>query len=421
MLKLAHEHVLSGHLGVTKTFRRVSRYFYWPGLKLDVSNFCRSCPVCQLAGKPNKNIPVAPLQPIPVMREPFERLLVDCVGPVPKSKSGHEHILTIMCTATRFPEAIPLRSIRAQMIIKELVKFCTTFGLPRVVQTDQGSNFTSKAFTQTLAELGVKHQLSSAYHPESQGALERFHQTLKSMLRSYCIAHGKDWAEGLPYLMFAVREAEQESLGFSSADLVFGHTVRGPLKLLSEQLLAKDSLPVTVLDYVSTVRERLYKACELAREHLITAQSRMKTRYDKRSVNRSFQSGDSVLILLPESGSVFRAKFSGPYEVKEKLSDTNYVIYTPDRCRKTRVCHINMLKQFIVRGEKPISSSVSPVVVATVSEMPEDEPVEKVAQVAAKKLQNSAILSDFQSFLAHLTTKQSEQIIKLVHEFPSIG
>ncbi len=61
------------------------------------------------------------------------------------------------------------------------------------------------------------------------------------MLRSYCLAHGKDWAKGLPYLMFAVREAEQESLGFSPADLVFSHTVRGPLKLLSEQLLAKDS------------------------------------------------------------------------------------------------------------------------------------------------------------------------------------
>lgn len=128
------------------------------------------------------------------------------------------------CTTTRFPEAIPLSSIKAKVVIKELVKFCTIFGLPRVVQTDQGSNFTSKAFTQALVELGVKHQLSSAYHPESQGALERFHQTLKSMLRSYCIANGKDWAEGLPYLMFAAREAEQESLGFSPADLVFGHT-----------------------------------------------------------------------------------------------------------------------------------------------------------------------------------------------------
>ncbi len=79
-----------------------------------------------------------------------------------------------------------------------------------------------------------------------------------------------------------------------------------------------------------------------------------------------------------------------------------------------------MLKQFIVRGEKPISSSVSPVVVATVSEMPEDEPVEKVAQLQLKSFKTLLYWVICQSFLAHLTTKQSEQIIKLVHEFPSI-
>lgn len=196
--------------------------------------------------------------------------------------------------------------------------------------------------------------------------------------------------------------------------------MRGPLKLLSEQLLAKASSPVTVLDYVSTIRERLQKACELAREHLVTAQSKMKTRYDKRSMSRSFQPGDSVLVLLPDPGSVFQAKFSGPYEVKEKLSDTNYVIHTPDRRRKTRVCHINMLKQFIVRGEKCVSSLVPSVAVATAGVIPEDEPVGKDVQVVAKRLQNSAILSDLQSFLVHMTKEQSEQIIRMVQDYPSI-
>ncbi len=72
------------------------------------------------------------------------------------------------------------------------------------------------------------------------------------MLRTYCLASGKDWAESLPFLLFAVREAEQESLGFSPADLVFGHSVKGPLKVLSEQLLAKNALPVPVPDCVSS-------------------------------------------------------------------------------------------------------------------------------------------------------------------------
>ncbi len=105
-------------------------------------------------------------------------------------------------------------------------------------------------FAQVLKVLGVDHQLSSAYHPESQGALERVHQTLKSMLRAYCLGTGRDWVEGLPLLLFAVRETVQESLGFSPAELVFGHTVRGPLKLLSEQLLSKYPVSSNVLDYV---------------------------------------------------------------------------------------------------------------------------------------------------------------------------
>lgn len=99
-------------------------------------DFCRSCHTCQVSGKPNQTIPVAPLKPIPVMGEPFEHVIVDCVGP---------HI-----------------------------------------QSDQGSNFMSKIFAQVMFEHSAKHHTSSAYHPESQGALERFHQTLKAMLCKFC-------------------------------------------------------------------------------------------------------------------------------------------------------------------------------------------------------------------------------------------
>ncbi len=84
VLKLDHEHPLSGHLGVTKTFHRVSEYYFWPGLKSAVSDFCHLCDVCQRAGKPNQKIPLAPLYPIPVLSEAFERLIIDCVGPLPK-------------------------------------------------------------------------------------------------------------------------------------------------------------------------------------------------------------------------------------------------------------------------------------------------------------------------------------------------
>ena len=226
ILNLAHETPMSGHLGVNKTYHKILNHFYWPGLKSDVSQFCKSCHTCQMVGKPNQTIPKAHLQPIPAFDEPFSRIIIDCVGPLPKTKAGHEYLLTIMCASTRFPEAIPLRNIKTKNIVMALVKFFTFVGLPKSVQSDQGSNFMSGIFQQVMHELGITQFKSSPYHPESQGALERFHQTLKNMIRSYCFDTEKDWDEGIHLLLFAVRESVQESLGFSPFELVFGHTVR---------------------------------------------------------------------------------------------------------------------------------------------------------------------------------------------------
>ena len=123
ILSLAHSHVWSGHLGITKTYDRILRHFFWPGLKRDVAAFCRTCHTCRVTGKPNQVIPPAPLCPIPALGEPFEHVLVDCVGPLPKSRTGNQFLLTIMCVATRYPEAIPLRKITAQAVVKALIKF----------------------------------------------------------------------------------------------------------------------------------------------------------------------------------------------------------------------------------------------------------------------------------------------------------
>ncbi|KAI2647623.1 Retrovirus-related Pol polyprotein [Labeo rohita] len=184
------------------------------------------------------------------MGELFERLILDCVGPLPKSREGYQYILSFMCVATRFSEAVPLRNLKAKTVMKELIKFCSLFGLPRVIQTDRGTNFTSKLFKQVLDNLTVTHVTSSAFRPQSQGALERFHQTLKTTIKTHCLESGRDWAESLPLLMFAIRESVQDSLGFSPAELVFGHIVRGPLKLLSEQLLVTKPTTRSVSEYV---------------------------------------------------------------------------------------------------------------------------------------------------------------------------
>ena len=187
-----------------------------------------------------------------------------------------------MCATTRYPEAILLHIQRAKPVVKALTKFFSIFGLPKINQSDQGTNFMSKLFAQVMKELNVKDVKSSPYHPESQGAFERFHQTLKAMMRKYCLESNKEWDEGLPLLLFAVHETLQESLGFSLCDLVFGHTVCGPFRLLKEKWLSES--PKTehnVLDYVSSFCEPLNHACQLACENLTQSQSKMKHHYDK--------------------------------------------------------------------------------------------------------------------------------------------
>lgn len=443
VLNLAHDHPLSGHLGVTKTYKRILKHFFWPGLKKDVVSHCRTCHVCQVTGKPNQKIPPAPLVPIPIVGEPFEHVILDCVGPLPKTKAGNQFLLTIMCSATRFPEAIPLRKITAPVVIKAMIKFFSTFGLPKIVQTDQGTNFLSKVFTQVLTSLGIKHRTSSAYHPESQGAIERFHQTLKSMLRKYCMSSEKDWDEGIPLMLFAIRESTQESLGFSPADLTFGHVFRGPLKVLKDGMLNEKSKGVNILDFVSRFRERLHNVCTLARESLSVAQEDMKGWYDRKAVVRDIKPGDDVLVLLPVPGSALSARFSGPYKVSKKLSETDFVINTPDRKRKFRTCHINMLKLYYPRKvsgnlEKEQLAAVSsdPLVAAVtavcdsadVSELPslgechndDDDFTFRNDLTMCGRLLNSEILDNLPDYFNTLSETQRRDLIKLLREYPML-
>ena len=122
----------------------------------------------------------------------------------------------------------------------------------------------------------------SAYHAQSQGALERFHQSLKSQLRSYCVQMDRDWEDGLTWLLLAAREVTQESTGFSPNNIVFGHTVRGPLNPLYEQWKDADP-PENLVDYVNWFHHRLYAAGVLAKKKMVSAQGKMKTLYDWRA------------------------------------------------------------------------------------------------------------------------------------------
>uniref|UniRef100_A0AAQ4P9U3 Integrase catalytic domain-containing protein n=1 Tax=Gasterosteus aculeatus aculeatus TaxID=481459 RepID=A0AAQ4P9U3_GASAC len=261
-----------------------------------------------------------------------------------------------MCHATRYPAAFPLRTITSKAVVKALTQFISTFGIPKIIQSDRGSNFTSHLFAQVLKQLKVKHNKSTAFHAQSQGALERFHQTLKSLLRSYCTELSADWEEGLPWLLLSAREVVQESTGFSPNDLVFGHKVRGPLAVLQDGCLPEEP-PRNLIDYVNGFRLKLYRAGELAKEKLKCSQKKMKLRYDRQSELREFTPGDRVLALLPLVSSPFQAKYCGPFNVLRKVSDLNYLIETPGYRKSFKLCHVNLLKCYHSRDQSKVEGT----------------------------------------------------------------
>lgn len=134
---------------------------------------------------------------------------------------------------------------------------------------------------------------------------------------------------------------------FSPFELVFGHTVRGPLKLPKEKWLTETS-DLNLLDYVSDFKEKLYTACKFAHENL----KKMKVWNDKNARNRYLKPGDKVLVFLPIPGHPLQARYYGPYEIERKISDVNYVVSTPGRRKQKQVCHINMLKEYHERCDR---------------------------------------------------------------------
>ena len=339
-----------------------------------------------------------------------------------------------MCQTTRYPAVYPLRSITTRSIVA-LSQFISYFGIPWVIQSDQGSNFTSQMFAEVLGQLKVKHNKASAYHAQSQGALERFHQTLKSLMRSYCTELKGDWEEGLPWLMLSAREVVQESTGFSPSELVFAYKVRGPLSVLQDGLKVAEP-PVNLIDYVNGFHRRLHLAVKMAGDHLTAVQSKMKRYYDRRTEPQVFCPGDQVLALLPILGSPFQAKFAGPYTVVRQVSEQNYLVDTPDRKKSTQLCHVNLLKAYYARISVPgadVVQEVKPAMLTTVAHMlPASVSVGETGDeeegdvrgpgdgVLRPRLKNSETLADLGGLFCHLSEEQGRDLSGLLAAFPSL-
>lgn len=357
VMRLAHESIMSGHMGNQCTLDRVLAAFNWLGITADVKRFCQSCDICQRTIQKG-SVDKVPLQSILLIDEPFKRVAVDLIGSIyPGTEQGSRYVLTLVDYATRYPEAVALKCIEIEKVAEALVDIFSRIGVPQEMLTDMGSQFTSTLMTVVSRLISLRQLTTTVYHPMCNGLVERFNGTLKQMLKRMCSERPKDWDRYLNSLLFAYREVPQESLRFSPFELVYVRTVRGPMPILKELWMKEISDPEvkSTYQYVMDLRERLELTCEVARQHLVSASKKRAKHYNKSAKDRNMKVGDRVLILLPTENSKLLLQWKGLYTIVEKLGKVDYMI---DMNGKIKTFHANLLKRYIDRSEINAISSV---------------------------------------------------------------
>ena len=233
-------------------------------------------------------------------------------------------------------------------------------------------------------------------------------------------------------------ETEKVSVGYLIKDYILmrkwssHHVTIAPLLLFKEKWLDEDPEKISVLKYVATFKDSLFRAGQMAKRNLQESQSKMKVWYDRKAKSRCFEPCDRVLVLFPVVGNPLQAKYSGPYKVVKKISDTNYLVKTPGKRKETQVCHINMLKAYHEKPKPELvtlnnrlgleSPTHSENCVGQEAEMEKD--TESEARLGNDqqpiKLQNSQILNDLGTKLSHLPLVQRKELAEVITQYREV-
>ncbi|XP_054762005.2 uncharacterized protein LOC129268475 [Lytechinus pictus] len=427
VMQTAHENLLGGHQGAKKTTEKILTNFFWPGMNSDIIRYVRSCDICQRTlarGRVTK----VPLGKMPIIEVPFERIAIDIVGPIhPMTENKNRYILTIVDYATRYPEAIPLPSIETERVAEALVSVFTRVGIPKEMLTDQGTQFTSDLMKEVSKLLSIRHFTTSPYHPAANGLVERFNGSLKQMLKRMCAENPKDWDRYITPLLFAVREAPQESMGFSPFELLYGRKVRGPLDILKELWTGEAETAETksTYHYILDLRNRIDETCRNAHTQLQKSSERYARYYNQKAKHREFQVGDRVLLLLPTDRNKLLLQWKGPFEVVSKISVTDYRI---DLNGKPKVFHINLLKKYHDRNNTSPSLSGTETICSAVIECEdnaEDEDTPSPPQLTNRSLLQPFPLQAKESLAdvtinPDLSPSQKEQVNALLNNYKDV-
>jgi hypothetical protein len=183
VLEYFHSSTLSAHLGMTKTLNRIGKVFYWPDMRRELCSFVWWCQDCQRA-KPAQDSRVG-LHSSEVVTKPLERIFIDFVGPIVRSRKGNIAILVVLDGFSKFVCMYPVRKISSEVVKNCLVeKFFPFFGVPQSIVSDNAAVFKSRTFYNLCFSWGIRHITTSPYYPQASH-VERFNRNLKAALIIY--------------------------------------------------------------------------------------------------------------------------------------------------------------------------------------------------------------------------------------------
>lgn len=345
---MAEAHKVIGHLGRAKTFSYLARHFWWFGMSSDIGVFCKSCTTCQ-RNKTSNSRPTGLLKPLPLPRRPWESVGMDFVGPLPKSR-GCDLLFVVIDRLTSMVHLIPTNTSVtatgvASLFVSNIVRL---HGLPDSIVSDRDTRFTAKFWKELHHLLDIKLLMSTAYHPETDGATERANRTAVQILRSLVSSDQTDWVSKLPMVEFAINAGINASSGFSPFELNCGFVPRiGGFK-------NSDSEFAGVRNWIASARWNLLEAHDKIIGSRLKGEVYANAR--RSSPPRPYATGDRVYLstenLSMPAGHVRKLcpKFIGPFPVSKVFDDSpNVQLDLPPSLSRRKIgptFHIKLIRPF---------------------------------------------------------------------------
>ena len=345
LLQEIHDGASGGHLGIKKTLLKVRQRYYWLNCREDIEQWCRKCTACaSVKGPQTRSRGKLQLYNVGA---PWERIAIDVAGPFPVTDDGNKYIVVIQDYFTKWPEVFAIPNQEATTVAKKVVEeVVCRYGAPLEIHSDQGRNFESALFQEMCTLLGIYKTRTTPAHPQSDGMVERFNQTLENHLAKVVDDHQKDWDRYIPLFLMSYRSAVHDSTGHTPARVNFGREMRLPVDTITGVPPDKTK-PVT--DFVSDLQDQLDEVHKRVRENSLHTSVKMKTRYDRNANAKGFEEGALVWLHNPlrrkGKSPKLQARWEGPYTVIKRINDVTYRIKKGLR-GKPKVVHVDRLAPY---------------------------------------------------------------------------